>query len=93
MVIRLRFLSKTNIIGITLFPFIFVRPDANDITLNHERIHIQQQLELGVILFYILYLWWSIKYGYWNNPFEIEAYYNEQNVKYLTNRKRWNYFR
>lgn len=79
--------------GITLYPFIIVTKDVTQETINHERIHIQQQIELGVVLFYILYLIWTIKYGYWNNPFEVEAYTNEQNVNYLTTRKRWNYFK
>ena len=51
------FLKNTGYIGITIFPFIFIgkqyknRPNL----INHERIHFQQQIELLVLPFFILY--------------------------------------
>ena len=41
-------------VGITLFPFIFIREELKtnagiDILINHERIHIAQQVELGIV--------------------------------------------
>ena len=27
----------------------------------------------GRLLFSIKYLWWLRRYGYWNNPYEVEA--------------------
>lgn len=27
----------------------------------------------GRLLFSIKYLWWMCRYGYWNNPYEVEA--------------------
>lgn len=93
MVIKLKLLNRTKILGITLWPFIFVRPNVNDVVINHERIHIEQQKELLVLGFYILYLWWSIKYGYRNNPLEEEAYNWERVGNYMKIRKRWNYFK
>ena len=43
--------------GMALFPFILIRPGHGSPTLlRHEQIHIQQQLELLVIPFYLLYL-------------------------------------
>lgn len=93
MIIRTKILNKTNILGITLWPFIIVRPNVTKETINHELIHIEQQKELFIIPFYILYLWWSLKYGYRNNPLEEEAY-NYQNIDhYLDIRKRYNYFK
>ena len=94
--------------GISLFPFIILREkyrDGNDFwkqrgieTINHETIHFQQALELGVIPFYILYvLEWILKlpfYGaraYYNISFEREAYDNDKNLMYLKMRKRYNW--
>jgi hypothetical protein len=85
--------------GITLFPFIIVRPKKpTDVLLNHERIHIWQQLELLVIPFYIWYVaewiyhyaqcrqWWV---AYRRISFEKEAYANEKDFSYLKKRKLW----
>ena len=94
--------------GISLFPFIILREkyrDGNDFwkqrgieTINHETIHFQQALELGVIPFYVLYvLEWILKlpfYGeraYYNISFEREAYDNDKNLMYLKMRKRYNW--
>ena len=41
--------------------------------IRHEEVHIKQIKELGAFKFTFLYLWYIIKYGYENNPFEIEA--------------------
>ena len=79
--------------AITLWPFIFVRKDVkfNDIDLNHEKIHLAQQIELLVIPFYIIYLIEWIFKGYRQICFEKEAYNNENNLDYLKTRKHYNY--
>ncbi|WP_229236207.1 hypothetical protein [Emticicia sp. TH156] len=90
-------LSRIN--GITLFPFIIVRPRNPDkVLINHERIHIRQQLELLVIPFYIWYVaewlyhylrcgeWWT---AYRRIGFEKEAYANQEDLNYLKTRKLW----
>ncbi|MFT3846605.1 MAG: DUF4157 domain-containing protein [Lacibacter sp.] len=41
--------------------------------LKHELAHIEQYKRYGLLKFLLLYLWYSIKYGYYNNPFEVEA--------------------
>ena len=41
--------------------------------LRHELVHILQFRRLGFLRFMILYAWWSIIYGYENNPLEREA--------------------
>lgn len=76
--------------GITLFPFIFIKKGLRDDKklINHERIHIQQELECFVIPFYIMYLWEYIKKGYRKISFEREAFDNDENLKYLRDRKR-----
>ena len=98
-----RLLKNTKISGITLFPFIFLRKKEyrqNKILINHEKIHIRQQLELLIIPFYIWYLSeYYIKYLKYKNPelayrnisFEREAYDNDQNLNYLKKRKFWSF--
>lgn len=66
------------------------------IFLNHERIHLRQQLELLLIFFY---LWYSIEFlfrlvqyrnrnqAYRNISFEREAYQHEDNSDYLRTRR------
>jgi len=87
--------------GITLYPFIFLRSKElkkDEILVNHEKIHLQQQLELGIIFFYIIYGFeWLIKcaqykngyLAYRNLSFEKEAYFHESNINYLKKRKFW----
>lgn len=82
--------------GMALWPFVLVRraqPDA--FLLNHERIHLRQQLELGVIPFYI---WYAVEYiirrwqykdhykAYRNISFEREAFTNDHNLTYRQQR-------
>lgn len=78
--------------AIALWPFIFVRNEVkfNDIDLNHEKIHLRQQIELLIIPFYIIYLIEWIFKKYKNISFEKEAYSNEDNLNYLKTRKLYN---
>lgn len=39
----------------------------------HEEVHMDQYAKYGTAKFLALYVWYSIRYGYRNNPFEIEA--------------------
>ena len=87
--------------GITLFPFIILRDKQlkqDKRILNHERIHIRQQVGLLVLPFYVLYLIeyaiGLIKYrnrlsAYMNISFEREAYKNDSDLNYLKGRKLW----
>lgn len=104
-----KFLDRISLLmkigGITLFPYIILRERYRDDpnmsktnirVINHESIHIKQQQELLVIVFYVLYiLEWFLKlfiYGtraYSNISFEREAHANDENPKYLENRKFW----
>ncbi len=104
-ILSLRLLRKTRINGITIFPFIFLRESAfkeNKILINHEKIHIRQQLELLIIFFY---LWYLVEYYYWylklkdkhlayrNISFEREAYAMEEDLNYLETRKIWSFWK
>lgn len=93
--------------GIALFPVIVLREKYRHSeegfwvnrakqVINHESIHFQQALELGVLPFYVLYLLeWLLKlpfYGakaYKAISFEREAYGNDNDLNYLKNRKRY----
>ncbi len=98
-----KLLKKLKINGIAIFPFIFVsRPEdkKNKVLVNHEKIHLRQQLELLMIFFYILYLaeyyyhLWKLKnpyLAYRQISFEKEAYANEHNLDYLNKRKFWSF--
>lgn len=84
--------------GLTIFPFVFIkyrRDKYNLVLLNHERIHLRQQLEL---LFVFFFFWYLIEFfirllkyrnrnlAYRNISFEREAYANESDSSYLKNR-------
>ena len=61
--------------------------------INHEKIHFAQQEELGLLKFLAKYLYWWVKYGYRNIPFEKEAYTNAGDLKYLDKRKPSSYLK
>lgn len=69
---------------------------------RHETIHFQQQLELLFVFQWILYgFFWLKEYikskdafrAYYLNPFEQEAYQNEDDANYLKERKRFSWWR
>lgn len=41
--------------------------------LRHERKHLEQIERDGRIMFALKYSWLTIRHGYWQNPYEIEA--------------------
>ena len=85
-------------IAITIWPFIIINKKykGDSILVNHEKIHIQQQLELLWFPFFIWYfLEFFIRYiqyknwhtAYMNISFEREAHRNENNLEYIKTRK------
>ena len=85
------------IYAITLFPFIISRDEMSDVTIRHECIHIEQQRELLVIFFYVLYVWYWLRgkmsgmtndEAYMNIPFEQEAYRKMYDENYLETREK-----
>lgn len=93
-----RKLFRKNIAAIALFPFIFVCNQTllkDRRLINHEKIHLRQQLEMLVLPFYI---WYLVEYlirlihykksslAYRNISFEREAYENDYNINYLKER-------
>jgi len=98
----LNFFLDKSVVAITLCPFgIYIRKGKErPITINHEKIHWKQQLEMLVIFFYIWYiLEWFIRlivnkgYAYINLSFEREAYDNEKNLEYINNRKMYSWIK
>jgi len=86
--------------AITLYPFIICKGEMDEITKNHERIHLAQQRELLVLGFYALYIgYWIIgrlcglnnRQAYLSIPFEREAYENDSNPQYLSQRKKYSW--
>jgi hypothetical protein len=45
----------------------------NKVLVKHELAHARQIKEEGVIKFYLKYLYYTLRYGYKNNPYEIDA--------------------
>ncbi|MGI9552484.1 MAG: hypothetical protein ACR2MT_14880 [Aurantibacter sp.] len=98
MILVFKHLFRKNYVGLSLWPFIILKNDSlkGDVFLiNHEKIHLRQQLELLILPFYLFYaLEWVIKSiyyldrykGYQNISFEREAYYNEKNLDYTSQR-------
>ena len=84
--------------GMAVFPFVVVKygfDKANGTFVNHEKIHLRQQLEMLILPFFI---WYFLEYfirlmqyknkdlAYRNISFEREAYTNEADRNYLKNR-------
>ena len=86
-------------LAMCVFPFIFVRKDARNLTvkgINHEKILGRQQKELLLVGFYLWYgIEWLVKLCYYRNritaykniSFEREAYAKQSNITYLDERK------
>lgn len=97
-----KFLPRS-IIGLTFFPFVLVKNHSlksNNVLINHEHIHLRQQIELFIIFFYMLYfseflmrllLFRNVNKAYKTISFEKEAYDNEGNLGYLKSRPFWNF--
>jgi len=89
--------------AMALFPFVLIkkRSYASDpVLINHERIHLRQQVELLILPFYILYLLsflfhlirtQNIETAYRSIVFEKEAYACQENPEYLKSRRCWNF--
>ena len=102
-VIVAKYLIPKGFAGLTLFPFIILkekRDVSNPVMMQHEKIHIWQQVELLILPFFI---WYGIEYfirlfqykdkyiAYRNISFEREAYANESQKDFLEKRKFWNF--
>jgi hypothetical protein len=93
-----KYLTPRGFRGLTFYPFVFLADKddkLNEVFINHEKIHIRQQLELLILPFY---LWYFTEYlirllqfrnrkkAYYAISFEREAYANEKDLDYLKSR-------
>jgi hypothetical protein len=98
MILVSKFLVPKGYFGLTFFPFVFLKFKSlkgSKILINHEKIHLRQQMELLVLPFYI---WYFLEYlirfidcknhrlAYRNISFEREAYVNEKDLNYIKSR-------
>lgn len=100
-----RLLFRQSFSGIALWPFVLLKHQhlkRNLVFLNHERIHLRQQVELLIVFFY---LWYGLEYlfrriqykneylAYKNISFEREAYANEKDLQYVHRRSFWKFLK
>ena len=103
MILVSKYIVPKGYLGITIFPFMFLKYKAlkgKAVLINHEKIHLRQQVELLIIPFFIIYtiefLFRLIQYKNWqlayrSISFEREAYKNEKDLDYLKSRSFWNF--
>ena len=41
--------------------------------IRHEQKHLEQMQRDGKMVYMVKYLYWNLKYGYFSNPYEVEA--------------------
>lgn len=89
-------------VAMAAWPFIFAKKELSKQVLNHEHIHGEQQKELLIIPFYILYcLEYIIKFlftlrgskAYYSISFEQEANMNEYDLNYISHRTHYTWIK
>ncbi|MCX2679424.1 hypothetical protein OOZ15_05665 [Galbibacter sp. EGI 63066] len=105
MILIFKYILPKRYVGLTLWPLIILRDDElkdDTILINHEKIHLRQQMELLVLPFFLIYFmewligifrYWNLNMAYRNISFEREAYQNEWNPDYLNERSSWSSFK
>ena len=90
------FFRNSNINAMSLWPFVVLsdkRLRYDEALINHERIHLRQQIELLIIPFYVWYVIAYWRKGYMGVSFEQEAYTNDHDLGYLRRRKPFAFLR
>lgn len=105
MILVSKYLVPKGYQGFAFFPFVFLKDKKlkrDKVLINHEKIHLRQQLELLVVFFYVFYVMeFIVRYGqyktwdlaYRNISFERETYRNECNADYLKQRALWQFLK
>ncbi|MBT8258909.1 MAG: hypothetical protein KJO49_10590 [Bacteroidia bacterium] len=105
MILIVKYLLPRGYLGLTVYPFILLKNKNlkfDEVLMNHEKIHLRQQLEMLIIPFFLFYLLefgvrliqyrnWNLAYR--NISFEREAYANEKDPDFLKSRPFWNWFK
>lgn len=91
-------IAPINIGAISFGLWVWARGKMSDRTKRHETIHFQQQIELGFVGQWLLYglfhlinlaIYKDGRKAYYENPFEREAYANDDFEDYLSSRPRY----
>lgn len=105
MILISKYLVPKGYLGLTCYPFVFLKTKdlkQDMVLINHENIHLRQQIEMLVIPFYLFYgvefLIRLVKYknrylAYRNMSFEREAYSRETEADYLKQRAFWGFLK
>lgn len=105
MIVIFKRIFPCSYVGLSLWPFIFLRDRSllkDEVLINHERIHQRQQLEMLLLPFYIWYFaewlfhWARLGDPYWayrEISFEKEAYLQEENLAYLRQRRPFSFLK
>lgn len=103
MVLNTPFIFFSSFNALAVWPFIFLkeRELKNDpVLINHERIHLKQQMEMLWIFFFLFYLFEFLAkiviykkpgLAYRNISFEREAYAKERDFNYPESKPRWSF--
>ncbi len=70
------FLRRTGYAGICLAPwgiFILAEHLHSQRLIRHEQAHWRQYQRMGVVRYYVTYLWGLVRHGYTDHPMEREA--------------------
>lgn len=62
--------------GFVFYPWVMFKRSPEEVTdrlFRHEMEHVYQVQRDGWFTFYLKWLFWTIRYGYRNNPYEVEA--------------------
>lgn len=100
-ILRIVTFNSRWVIAIALFPFVIIRNDLpvhidEKVIIQHEAIHLRQQIELLLMFFYLWYFFDYIKHrirgmshmeAYRSIIFEKEARANMHREEYLSSRK------
>lgn len=94
--IWLSYIAPIDVGAFSFFIIVASRGTMSERTKRHETIHYKQQLEMLFIFQWIMYGFYHLKgllsglsgdEAYYVNPFELEAYENDDNSNYLKERK------
>lgn len=69
-------MRRNGVRGVVIWPRIMFSERAEDVprwVFRHELEHAYQVMREGPFRFYLKFFWYSIRYGYKNNPYEVEA--------------------
>ena len=103
MILIFKYIIPKGYTGLAIYPFIFLKHShlkVDKVLINHELIHLRQQIELLVLPFYVFYVlefsYRFIQYRNWpkaykNISFEREAYKKEKDLNFVKSRPFWNF--